>query len=163
MSRDHDTPHLPARLVKRIHAESRSISFDSMIRAFENAFPDAALRWHGRFLSLDLIHASEKSLDRAKLDLVAKLFKDAESFERTNREHFRYHPLSVLHLSPESHAVIDGHHRLRRLADLVGRSAHLSCVVVTTRSIEFLDNFRRQVQSVRDANASAHVADLPIV
>jgi len=158
-----DKSHLPAELVKRIHAESRSISFDSMILAFETAFPDAALRWHERILPLDLIEASEKSLEKGKFDLVAKLFKDAESFARTNREHYHYHPLSVLHLSPGSHAVLDGHHRFRRLADLVGRNAPVSCVVVTTRSIEFLDNFRRQVRSVKEANGSAHVADLPIV
>ena len=134
-----------------------------MIRAFERAFSDAAFRWHARTLSLDLIQASERRLDRTKLGLVVKLFKDAETFDRVNREHFHYHPVSVLHLSPECHAILDGHHRLRRLADLSCRNARVSCVVVTSRSIELLDNFRQQVQSVKDANGSAHVADLPIV
>jgi len=150
------------RLVDEIRMHSRSISFSSLRGCLEAAFPDADLHWQRGDIALSLVCPTQPVLEVKKHRLVEMLFRSAEDFANLNEQFFQDHPMTVLHLRDGRYAILDGHHRIRRYADLFGPDARLRLNVLSTRSFEMIANYRGQVEAVRDRTGSFHVKDLPI-
>ncbi len=151
-----------AEVAREIHAHSTSISLKSLIKSLQVLFPDARVANHEADVRIDLLCATQALMEKAKYELVCLLFDDAETFDSYSREFFGDHPVTVLHIGGGRHAILDGHHRVRRFADLTGGSRPMAVTVITSGSLDLVARFRQEVEDVRNAANTTDVRKLPL-
>jgi len=152
-----------AEIAAQIHSHSTSISLKSLIRSLGTLFPGARLTCHQAKLRTKLLCATQAHMEKAKYELVCLLFDEAETFDSYNREFFEGHPIAALHIGGGRYAILDGHHRIRRYAELTGGSSPVRTMVITTSSPDLIARFRQEVEEVKRRGGTADVGELPLV
>ena len=107
--------------------------------------------------------STQRQLEKDKYELVCLLFDSIDTYEAYNEEFFTDAPVCVLHIGGGRYAILDGHHRLRRFAELAGDDRPTSVVVITTDADELVERFRQEVQEVREHLGTWDIRELPIV
>ena len=152
-----------AQLAKAIHRHSTSISLDSLVSSLQQLFPDAGITSRQAEVRVDLLQATQISNDRSKYELVCLLFDDESTYDAYEREFFAEHPVTVLHVGGGHYAILDGHHRVRRFAELTGGSRPMKVMLIHTDSQELILRFRMEIEDVRRAAGTVNVSEIPLV
>jgi len=152
-----------AELAAEIHAHSTSISLEWLVDSLQGLFPDIRITTHEGLVPIGQLCATQAVLEKAKYELVCLLFDEEATFDSYNREFFDDHPVTVIRVGGGSYAILDGHHRVRRFAELTGGARPMSVTVISSHSLDPVHHYRQQVEAVRRAAGSADVRDLPLV
>ena len=152
-----------AQLAAEIHAHSTSISLEWLVDSLHRLFPDNTITMHESLVPVGQLCATQAVLEKAKYELVCLLFDQEETFDSYNREFFDDHPVTVIRVGGGSYAILDGHHRVRRFAELTGASHPMPVTVISSHSLDPVHHYREQVEAVRQAAHTADVCKLPLV
>jgi len=152
-----------AELAKHVHAHSTSISLESLERSLHALFPDAKIVCHEAQVKVEHMRATQPRMEKPKYELVRLLFDQESTFDLYNREFFADNPVTTMHIGGGHYAILDGHHRVRRFAELTDCSRPMSVMVVSTTSFDLMERFRQQVEDVRKAIGSADIRGIPLL
>lgn len=152
-----------AQVAKAIHAHSTSIGLKWLLQSLQALDPDSRITNTETRISIDYLCATQASLERDKYDLVALLFDAADTYDAYNREFFSQSPVCVMHVGGGRYAILDGHHRVRRYAELAPDAREISVVLIWTNSDALAERFRQEVEQVRQASGTWDVRKLPIL
>jgi hypothetical protein len=152
-----------AEVAKFIHAHSTSISLKSLLRSLRALFPDAALNCSEGEVRVELLRATQGRMERTKYELVCLLFDEAETFDSYNAEFFDDHPVTAMHIGGARFAIVDGHHRVRRYAELTGGGLPMSVTIITSDSVDLIARFREEVEEVRREAGTSDVRELTLI
>lgn len=149
-------------IVRAIRGKSASISFASIEKILANKYPLADIESRSTYIEVGKLSPTESCLELGKYELVKLLFERLEDFENMNREFFKGHPVSALRLTGARYAILDGHHRVRRLYELGGHSAVMEVKLLWTRDFDLLQNYENQLEEVRRKIGSCHIKDIKL-
>ena len=151
-----------AEVARAIHAHSTSIGLKWLVESLRKLYPDSRVTHHETEVQIELLCATQPRLQKPKYQLVRLLFDDAGTFDRYNDEFFSESPVCVVRIGGGRYAIIDGHHRVRRYAELTDKPA-VRATLISTDSDDLIERFREEVEEVRQAAGTADVRKLPVV
>lgn len=152
-----------AEVAKFIHIHSTSISLESLVRSLRALFPATALTCHEGEVRVKLMCATQVRMERIKYELVCLLFDEANTFDSYNREFFDDHPVTVMRIGGGRFAILDGHHRVRRYAELAGGGQPMNVTTITSDDVDLIARFREEVEDMRREAGTSDVRELRLV
>ena len=152
-----------AQVAKAIHVHSTSIGLKWLLQALQALDPDSRIIHSETRVVIDYLCATQPSLQKDKYTLVALLFDAADTYDAYNREFFSESPVCVMHVGGGSYAILDGHHRVRRYAEIAPDAREISATLIWSNSELLAARFRQEVEQVRQASGTSDVRKLPIL
>ena len=149
-----------AEVAKFIHTHSTSISLESLLRSLRMLFPNATMTCHQGEVRVEVLCATQARMERTKYELVCLLFDEADTFDTYNGEFFDDHPVTVMHIGGGRFAILDGHHRVRRYAELTGGGQPMNVTTITSDDVDLTARFREEVEDVRHEAGTSDVREL---
>jgi len=152
-----------AEVAKAIHLHSTSIGLKSLLKSLQKIFPDARIIHGETELDINYTCATQPQLQKPKYDLVCLLFDDPDTYDLYNRQFFKNSPVTVIHVGGGRYAILDGHHRVRRFAELTASQKPIKVLLISTDCNELIERFGQEIEQVRQSAGTSDVRKLPIL
>jgi len=152
-----------AEVARAIHAHSTSIGLRWLLQSLQALDPACRITHGDAQVTIDYLCATQPCLQKDKYTLVALLFDAADTYDAYNREFFSESPVCVMHVGGGRYAILDGHHRVRRYAEIAPGARQITATLIWTDSEMLTERFRQEVEQVRQASSTCDVRELPIL